>query len=146
MGAMQAMSRIKCYSELIQIPEFVKRFEYLRLDQLVGGVTFGFDRYLNQRFYHSDEWRVIRDYVIARDSGCDLGILGRDICGSIYVHHMNPVAIRDIEESRDILLNPEYLICTSFDTHSAIHYGSESLLSRDPIVRRPNDTCPWKKT
>ena len=142
MGAMQAMSRIKCYSELIQIPEFVKRFEYLRLDQLVGGVTFGFDRYLNQRFYHSDEWRVIRDYVIARDSGCDLGILGRDICGSIYVHHMNPVAIRDIEESRDILLNPVHLICTSFVTHSAIHYCSESLLSSDPIVSSPNEPRP----
>ena len=139
--------KLRTYDELIKRDTFLERYRYLRLGGKVGEETFGFERYLNQVFYRTDrEWKEVRHDVIIRDLGCDLGISGRDISGSIYVHHMNPVAVRDIEEARDILLDPEYLICASFDTHSAIHYGSEALLSRDPIIRRPNDTCPWKKT
>lgn len=141
-----AMSRSRCYSELIQLPSFEERYRYLRILGSVGTETFGFDRYLNQRFYHSAEWRSIRDYIIARDNGRDLGIEGREIFGKIYIHHMNPILIKDLILVRDILIDPEYLICTSHETHNAIHYGSEELLSRDPLIRRPNDTCPWKRS
>lgn len=139
------MSRSRCYSELIQLPTFEERFEYLRLDCGVGVSTFGFDRYLNQKFYHSDEWKSIRDFVIVRDIGCDLAMKGFKIYGSIYIHHMNPITVRDIREATTYLLNPEYLICTSFDTHTAIHYGSELQATKGLIVRQPGDTCPWKR-
>lgn len=134
----------KRYSELASLNTFEERYNYLRLGGTVGKETFGYDRIFNQRFYSSYEWKRIRDQVIVRDSGCDLGISGRKIHGPIYIHHMNPIELQDIESASDILLNPEYLICTSFNTHNAIHYGDESLLVKDPIARKPNDTCPWK--
>ena len=140
-----ANSKIRRYSELKQLTTFDERFKYLNLVGVVGEDTFGFDRYLNQQFYKSREWKNVRDYVIARDEGCDLGISGRDIYGKILIHHMNPISIDDIQESTDILLNPEYLICVSHETHNAIHYGNENILkSREPITRTSNDTCPWK--
>ena len=140
----KSMSIIRSYSELIQFPTFLERFEYLRLDGQVGVETFGHDRYLNQGFYHTTEWRSIRDYVITRDLGCDLGVKGYDILGRIYIHHLNPITRRDIVQFDERIVNPEYLICTSFDTHNAIHYGDASLLVSEPIERRPFDTCPWK--
>ena len=142
---MVIMMSIKTYSELITIPTFEERYEYLRLNGRVGEETFGFDRYLNQVFYKSKEWRSIRDYVIARDNGCDLGMEGYEIFGQILIHHMNPITKEDILERKDVLLNPEYLITTVKNTHDAIHYGDESLLVTSPIERRKNDTCPWRK-
>lgn len=135
---------IRLYSELITIPTFEERFHYLKLEGRVGEDTFGFDRYLNQIFYKSREWRDVRDYVITRDLGCDLAFDGREIYGKILVHHMNPITKDDILNVSDFLLNPEFLICTSKRTHDAIHYGDENLLYSDPIIRRKNDTCPWK--
>lgn len=136
---------IKCYSELIQLPTFEERFQYLKLSARVGEDTFGFDRYMNQKFYRSPEWKRIRDQVIVRDSGCDLGILDRVIYGKILIHHMNPITEYDIRYLTDALLNPEYLICVTHATHNAIHYGDEDLLIKEPIVRTKNDTCPWKR-
>lgn len=136
---------IRTYSELIKLPTFEERFEYLNLSGAVGQETFGFDRYLNQNFYRSTEWKRIRDQVIVRDNGCDLGIEDRMICGKILIHHMNPINDKDILNMTDILLNPEYLICVSHMTHNAIHYGDENLLIKNPIVRFKNDTCPWRQ-
>lgn len=135
---------IKTYSELITLLTFEERFRYLKLDGIVGEDTFGFDRYLNQIFYTSPEWRRIRRDVIVRDNGCDLGILDREIHGLITVHHLNPISVDDILNRTDILLNPEYLICVSDLTHKAIHYGDERLLITAPVERRPNDMCPWR--
>lgn len=135
---------IRTYSELITLPTFIDRYRYLKLGGKVGEDTFGFDRYLNQVFYQSKEWRSIRDYVITRDNGCDLGIPGHEIYGRILIHHMNPITADDILKRSDLLLNPEYLICTIKNTHDAIHYSDESLLITDPIERSKNDTCPWK--
>jgi len=136
---------IKTYSELITLPTFEERYEYLRLDGIVGESTFGFDRYLNQLFYKSDEWKAIRRFVILRDNGCDLGISDREIHGRILIHHMNPITVDDILARSDFLLNPDYLICTIKRTHDAIHYGDAGLLLLDPIERSRNDTCPWRK-
>jgi hypothetical protein len=136
---------IRTYSELITIPTFKERFEYLRLDGKVGKETFGFDRYLNQSFYKSPEWRSVRDFVIIRDCGCDLAIEGHEIFGKILVHHMNPIRIEDIVNRSEYLLDPEYLICTIKNTHDAIHYGDSSLLITEPIERTKNDTCPWRR-
>lgn len=138
------MKSIKRYSELVLFPTFEERFQYLRLDGIVGQETFGFDRYMNQYFYRSKEWRRVRDIVIARDAGCDLGIPGREIFGRVLIHHMNPIRPDDIRGRSDILLDPEYLITTVHETHQAIHYGDESLLITAPIERMRNDTCPWK--
>ena len=135
---------IRTYSELITLPTFKERYEYLKLDGRVGEETFGFDRYLNQAFYKSEEWRAVRDYVIIRDNGCDLGMEGHEIFGKILIHHMNPISKRDILDRSDLLLNPEYLISTIKNTHDAIHFGDENLLIVAPIERRKNDTCPWK--
>ena len=135
---------IRTYSELITFPTFKERYEYLRLKAAVGGETFGFERYLNQVFYKSKEWASVRDYVIIRDNGCDLGVEGYDIYGKIVVHHLNPITKHDLESTSDYILNPEYLICTTHSTHNAIHYGDERLLPQMPIVRSQNDTCPWK--
>ena len=135
---------IRTYSELITLPTFIDRYRYLKLGGKVGEDTFGFDRYLNQVFYQSKEWRSIRDYVITRDNGCDLGIPGHEIYGRILIHHMNPITADDILKRSDLLLNPEYLICTIKNTHDAIHYSDESLLITDPLERSKNDTCPWK--
>lgn len=136
--------KIRTYSELITFPTFKERFDYLKLNGKVGIDTFGFDRYLNQKFYNSPEWKRIRDLVILRDNGCDLGVEGYGI-GKIYIHHMNPIDSSDLLNRSMYLLDPEYMICVSHETHNALHYGDYSLLSKDPIVRRPNDTCPWKK-
>ena len=135
---------IRTYSELIRLPTFEERFEYLRLDRLVGKDTFGFDRYLNQLFYESNEWKAIRNYIITRDSGCDLAIPELEILGRIYIHHINPLTKEDILDKTEYLLNPEYLVCTSFDTHQAIHYGNMDRLPKGPIIRTKNDTCPWR--
>lgn len=135
---------IKRYSELILLPTFEERYKYLQLNGVIGDETFGFDRYINQMFYRSQEWKQVRDYVIVRDNGCDLGIEGHEIRGKILIHHMNPIGIKDIQQVNKFLLDPEYLITTMISTHNAIHYGDESLLVKDPIERSKNDTCPWK--
>ncbi len=137
---------IRTYSELSKLKTFRERYEYLKLDGTVGEETFGFDRYINQMFYKSEEWKRIRNYVITRDNGCDLGIPDRKIVDSvILVHHMNPITKEDIINKNEILLDPEYLITTIKPTHDAIHYGDESLLAEDLIIRSKNDTCPWKR-
>lgn len=136
---------IRTYSELVKLDTFEKRFKYLKLDGIVGSDTFGYDRYLNQNFYRSKEWRSIRDRIIVRDNGCDLGIPDRRIGGRILIHHLNPIATDDIVDYTEYLTNPEYLICVSHDTHNAIHYGDESLLIPDYMERKPNDMCPWRK-
>ena len=138
------MKNIKTYSELITIPTFEERFEYLKLDGQVGVETFGFNRYLNQALYKSDEWLSIRDYVITRDNGCDLGMEGYEIYGRILIHHINPITKDDIIQRSRILLDPENLITTVKRTHDAIHYGDSNLLMRAPIERRKNDTCLWR--
>ena len=139
--------KIRTYSELITIPTFEGRYEYLKLGGRVGEETFGFDRYINQEFYTSKEWFDVRDYVIVRDMGCDLGIKEREIPEgvSILVHHMNPITVEDILNRSEFLLDPEYLISTIDNTHRAIHYGDASILLQDPIERTPYDTCPWKQ-
>ena len=136
---------IRSYSELIKLPTFEERFRYLQLKGTVAEETFGFDRYLNQTFYKSQRWKEIRDYVIIRDNGCDLGIEGREIQGRIIIHHMNPITFSDIEKESAFLLDPEYLISTIHNTHNAIHYGDESLLITAPVERSKNDTCPWRR-
>lgn len=138
------MTIIRTYSELITLPTFEERFRYLKLGGKVGEDTFGFDRYINQVFYRSAKWKEIRDYVIIRDNGCDLGMEGHEIHQRILVHHMNPITKEDILRESEFLLDPEYMICTIKNTHDAIHYGDESLLITAPIERRKNDTCPWK--
>ena len=134
----------KTYSELIKLKTFKEIYEYFRLDGLIGEETFGFDRYMNQKFYKSKEWKRIRDQVIVRDNGCDLGVEGYEIGGRILIHHMNPILLKDIQTLSEFLLNPEYLICTTLDTHNAIHYGNSNLLVIEPIERTKNDTCPWR--
>ena len=138
-------SMIRTFSELQKIKKFEDRYLYLRLGGNVGKDTFGFDRYLNQTLYTSTRWIKTRDIVILRDNGCDLGVKEYPIGGRIIVHHMNPVSIEDIYQERDVVFDPEYLICVTPNTHRAIHYGNENLLMKDPIERRPNDTCPWKQ-
>ena len=136
---------MKSYSELITLPTFKERFEYLKLDGAVGIETFGFDRYLNQKFYRSPEWRRVKRLVTIRDNGCDLGIDDIPIGGRIYIHHINPITIDDIKNRNPLILDPEYLISVSFDTHNAIHYGDESILQgKRQIERLPNDTCLWR--
>lgn len=141
----ELLKTLRTYSELSRLQTFRERFEYLRLDGVVGVETFGFDRYLNQVFYNSDEWKAVRKTVIIRDNGCDLGMDGYDIHGKIIVHHMNPFSIDDVLHRKEELLDPEFLISTVLNTHNAIHYGDESLLPSAPIVRTRNDTCPWRK-
>lgn len=136
----------KTYSELITLPTFEERYHYLKLGGVVGEETFGFDRYLNQVFYSSKEWKTFRRDIIVRDMGCDLGIEDREIGRTILIHHMNPITLADIHQRNlDVLLNPENVICTSLNTHNAIHYGDESLLVLAPIERSRNDTCPWRR-
>ena len=135
---------LRSYSELSRLRTFDERFRYLLLVGSVGVETFGFDRYVNQRFYRSEEWKHVRNIVIARDNGCDLGIEGRDINGRVYVHHMNPMNLEQINDHMDLILDPEYLVCVTFATHNAIHYGDESYITLAPVERQPNDMCPWK--
>jgi hypothetical protein len=137
---------IKTYSELITLPTFEERYRYLRIGGSVGKETFGFDRYLNQKFYSSYEWRQFRRDVIIRDMGCDLGIEDRAIQGLIIIHHLNSIDPKDIQDKNiRVLLDFENVICVSHNTHNAIHYGDDSLLFTDPIIRTKNDTCPWKR-
>lgn len=141
-----SMNNIRTYSELIKLPTFKERFNYLKLDSLVGKETFGYDRYINQQLYQRNpRWKRARDKVIIRDNGCDLGVEGYEIFGKIIVHHMNPITMDDILNDRDWIYDPEFLICTVHNTHNAIHYGDEQLLMTAPTVRTKNDTCPWKQ-
>lgn len=137
------MSKIRTYSELSQLETFDERYQYLKLGGEVGATTFGFDRWINQRFYKSREWKRSKNYVIVRDNGADLGVPGFEIYTNLIVHHMNPIELDDIKEATEWLLDPKYLITTSLRTHNAIHYGDESLLPRGPIVREPGDTRLW---
>lgn len=143
---MQSMKTIiRTYHELRRLETFEERFRYLQLKGHVGIDTFGFDRIFNQQFYRSVEWKRIRAEVILRDNGCDLGVEGYDIPGKVLIHHMNPISIKDIDEASDILLDPEYLICTTQETHNAIHYGDDKIIrSKTLVERRPNDTIPWR--
>ncbi len=136
---------IRTYSELITFPTFEERYRYLQLNGKVGEVNFGSHKYLYEAFLKSREWLLIRDEVIIRDHGCDLAMPDREIQGKIIVHHMNPVSVYDLVNRTDILLNPDYMISTSHMTHEAITYGDEGLLLKDPIERRRNDTCPWRR-
>ena len=135
---------IRSYRELRRILTFEERFKYLSLKGNVGESTFGFDRYLNQMLYRSREWKRTRYIVIERDQACDLGITGYEIEFQILIHHMNPISIEDIESGNPDIFDPEFLICTTYNTHRAIHFGDESLLPKPPIVRRPNDTTLWR--
>lgn len=137
------MKMIRRYSELERLKTFEERYNYLQLKGSVGRSTFGFDRYINQKFYRSNKWLQIRNQVILRDEGCDLGIIGYEIYDHIVIHHMNPVSKEDIIHGNDIVFNLDFLICTSHRTHTAIHYGDSSLLYKKPIIRRPGDTILW---
>lgn len=135
---------IRTYTELSKIRSFRERYEYLRLGGTIGQSTFGWHRYMNQVLYASKKWKKARDEVIIRDDGCDLAHPDYEIRGKLIVHHMNPITIDDLEYERDIVFDPELLICTSDRSHNAIHYGDETLLPQLPIERRPGDTCPWR--
>lgn len=135
----------KCYSDIILLDSFLARYEYLKLNGRVCEETFGFDRWLNQVFYKSDRWKEKRHEIIIRDNGCDLAMDGYTINGGIYVHHMNPFVALDLTENLEHLLDERFLICTSFRTHQAIHYGNKEMLPGNFAQRFPNDTCPWKK-
>lgn len=135
---------LRTYTELMRIPTFIERFKYLKLGGRVGEETFGYDRYLNQQFYQSYDWKRLRRDIIIRDCGCDLAFPDREIFDRIYIHHMNPIGPEDILRHSEEVMNPEFLICTSKLTHEAIHFGDESLLFMEPIERRPGDTCPWR--
>lgn len=139
------MSNLRTYKELQQLQTFDERFAYLQLHGYIGKETFGYDRYLNQQFYRSKEWKDVRRIVILRDHGCDLGIMDRTITGRIYIHHMNPITREDLINGSDLVLNPNYLICVSSMTHEAIHYGDKDLLISDYVERSPYDTCPWRQ-
>ncbi|MBR0544014.1 MAG: hypothetical protein IIW98_06120 [Bacteroidaceae bacterium] len=136
----------RCYSELITLPTFEERYNYLKLGGRVGADTFGFDRHLNQMLYQrNSKWKNARDKVIIRDNGCDLGMEGHEIHGKVIVHHMNPITIDDILNDRDWIYDPEFLISTVHNTHNAIHYGDEKMIVTAPTIRTRNDTCPWKR-
>lgn len=138
------MTNIKRYSELSTIPTYEERFQYLQLKGAVGNDTFGYDRYLNQILYNSSEWKRLRNQIIIRDNGRDLGCEGYEIYGRILIHHMNPITVEDIVSRNPIVFDPENLICVSHNTHNAIHYGDKNLLIMVPVERTKNDTCPWR--
>lgn len=142
---MSMKSKSKTYSELIRLPTFLERYRYLKIGGRIGEDTFGYDRYLNQTLYRSAEWKRFRREIIVRDEGCDLGLEGYEIIGSILVHHINPITVRDINNRDPKIFDPENVICVSHNTHNAIHYGDESLLITEPVERTPFDTCPWKR-
>ena len=135
---------IRTYSELITIPTFEERFEYLQLKGSVGKDTFGYDRYLNQVLYRSPEWKRLRNQIIIRDGGCDLACDGYDIYGKVLIHHLNPITVEDVLARSRKVFDPDNLVCVSHNTHNAIHYGNVDLLVTGPIVRTKNDTCPWR--
>lgn len=140
------MKIIRTYSELIQISTFIERFRYLQLGRQVGVETFGYDRYLNQILYRTAEWKRFRNEIIVRDNGCDLGCEGYDIVGQkILVHHINPISVEDVLRRDPKVFDPENVISTILNTHNAIHYSDESLLVTEPIERKPNDTCLWRR-
>lgn len=138
------MKTNKSYRYLQRLNTFLERYNYLRLDGSVGDVTFGNKRYLNQLLYSSEEWKRIRREVILRDDGCDLGHPDFPIGGNVYVHHLNPITLDDILERKPCVFEIDNLICVSFKTHNAIHYGNEEVLPAEPVTRKPNDTCPWR--
>lgn len=142
-GKVNQMS-IKTYSELITLPTYEERFNYLKLEGVVGEMTFGFDRYLNQKLYTSQEWKTVRNRVIVRDNGCDLACEGYEIYGKILIHHINPITVEDVINRNPIIFDLENLISTTHNTHNAIHYGDENLLIKGPIERTKNDTIPWR--
>lgn len=141
---MKRRTIVLTYSELISFPTLIARFNYLKLSGSVGAETFGYDRYLNQQLYKSYEWKHFRDEIILRDNGCDLALEPYDIKGRIYIHHLNPLAPKDIIDRNPIIFDPENVVCVSFTTHQAIHYGDDSLLPSDPTIRRPGDQIPWR--
>lgn len=134
----------RSYNELSRLPSFEDRFDYLNLSGKVADPTFGYDRIFNQYFYHSSEWRRTRNGIILRDNGCDLGMPGYEIHDRIYIHHINPITLEDVEEMSDRLFDPDNLVCVSFDTHNAIHFGTKRTAPKIPIERVPGDTCPWR--
>lgn len=134
---------IRTYSELIRIPTFEERFEYLKLNGEVGKSTFGFDRYLNQAFYRSKEWRQLRNEIILRDNACDMAMRDHEIFGQVFIHHLNPIEEQQIVDRDEIILNPDYLVCVSLITHNAIHYGSFDLIDLGYVERKPGDTLLW---
>lgn len=135
---------IKTYSELITIPTFEERFEYLQLKGSVGKDTFGYDRHLNQVLYRSPEWKRLRNQIIIRDCGCDLACEGYDIHSKVLIHHLNPITVEDVLARSRKVFDPDNLVCVSHNTHNAIHYGDMDLLVTGPIIRTKNDTCPWR--
>lgn len=138
------MHRVRTYAEMSAIKDFMGRFEYLKLGGAVGETTFGFDRHLNQSLYRSARWRRVRDEVLIRDDGLDMGMDGYPAGSRMVVHHMNPLTARDIEEENPVIFRVDLLVCVSFSTHNAIHYGDASLLPKPPVIRKPGDTCPWR--
>ena len=144
-GAKVILQMIRNYTELSKLQTFEERFNYLKLDGIVGKETFGYDRYLNQILYQCHEWKSVRNKVSIRDNGCDLGIIGHEIQNRIIIHHMNPITVEDIKSRNSIVFDPEYLISTVHQTHNAIHYSDENLIPKNPVERKPNDTCPWKR-
>lgn len=139
------MKSIRSYSEMIRFRTFEERFNYLKLEGRVGEETFGYDRYINQMLYKSSRWLKLKNEIIIRDNGCDLGIEGREIHGPVTIHHINPITVEDILNENPMVFDPDNLVCVSHMTHNAIHYSDENILIRDPIVRSEHDTCPWKK-
>ena len=135
---------IRSYLECMQLPTFQERYRYLQIGGRVGKETFGFDRYLNQMLYRTPEWKRFRRDMIVRDNGCDLGCEGYEIYGNILVHHINPITVEDVVNRASCIFDSNNVICTSLNTHNAIHYGDETLLITEPVIRKPNDTCPWK--
>ena len=135
---------IRTYSELITIPTFEERFEYLQLKGSVGKDTFSYDRYLNQVLYRSPEWKRLRNQIIIRDCGCDLACEGYDIHSKVLIHHLNPITVEDVIARSRKVFDPDNLVCVSHNTHNAIHYGDMDLLVTEPIIRTKNDTCPWR--
>lgn len=141
---MTKFMKIKSYSEMCSFSTFIERFNYLKLNGKVGIETFGFDRYLNQVLYCSQEWKRFRRQVIIRDNGCVFGLDGYNINGRLIVHHINPITLEQIEQRDPMIFSMENVVCVTHNVHEAIHYGDESLIPTDPIIRKPNDTCPWK--
>jgi hypothetical protein len=139
------MSTIRTYNRLRRLWTFEERFRYLSLGGTVGVNTFGFDRWINQNFYHSQEWKSVRDWVIVRDNGCDLGVAGHEIHADLLVHHMNPITAEDIRHGDPTIFDQNYLITTCLATHNAIHYGDEALLPRGPVERKAGDTTLWRR-
>lgn len=142
MGTIYMMS--KTYLELIRLPTFQERFDYLKIRGTVGAETFGYDRYLNQALYRSAEWKRFRRDVILRDRGCDLAVEGYNIYGKVLIHHINPITAEDILNRESKIFDLNNVVCCSLDTHNAVHYSDANLLSKAPIIRSKNDTCPWK--